>query len=169
MPSRSPPVNQAAREILKNIAHSIRVRRQLLGISTVVAAHAAGISRVTWHRIEKAEPSVTIGAYAGALAALGLDLDAKPTVVPIQKVLAPVLPAGRVNAESLPAVIPIQKFRQLRQLAWHVKDDFELTPEEAFGLYDRYRRYLDMDQMDPDERNLLQALENAALKEHHVV
>jgi hypothetical protein len=90
-------------------------------------------------------------------------------VVPIQKVLVPVLPAGRVNAESLPAVIPIQKFRQLRQLAWHVKDDFELTPEEAFGLYDRYRRYLDMDQMDPDERNLLQALENAALKEHHVV
>jgi DNA-binding XRE family transcriptional regulator len=62
MPSRSPPVNQAAREILENIAHSIRVRRQLLGISTVVAAHAAGISRVTWHRIEKAEPSVTIGA-----------------------------------------------------------------------------------------------------------
>lgn len=169
MPSRSPPVNQAAREILENIAHSIRVRRQLLGISTVVAAHAADISRVTWHRIEKAEPSVTIGAYAGALAALGLDLDAKPTVVTVQKVLAPVLPAGRVNAESLPAMIPIQKFRQLRQLAWHVKDDFELTPEEAFGLYDRYRRYLDMDQMDPDERSLLQALENAALKEHHVV
>lgn len=131
----------------------------------MVAAHAAGVSRATWHRIEKAEPSVTIGAYAGALEALGLHIDAKPTMAMVQKALGPDLPVGRVNAESLPAVIPIQKFRQLRQLAWHVKDDFELTPEEAFGLYDRYRRHLDMDHMDPDERSLLQALETAALKD----
>lgn len=167
MPAKSPPTNKAAQEILVRLAQCVRLRRQTLGISMVVAAHAAGISRVTWHRIENAEPSVTMGAYLGALDALGLSLEATPTVQPDRKALAPVLSDDRANADTLPAAIPIQQYPQLRQLAWHVKDGFELTPDEAFGLYDRYRRHLDMAQMAPDERSLLRALEKAALKEHH--
>lgn len=155
--------------MLEEIARCIRVRRQSLGISTVVAAHAAGVSRVTWHRIEKAEPSVTIGAYAGALEALGLNIEAKLAEKPDQKVLSPALPVDQKDSETVPAAIPIQKYRQLRQLAWHVKDDFELTPQEAFGLYDRYRRHLDLNQMAPEERSLLRALEKAALQEPHAV
>lgn len=169
MPAKSPPTNKATQEILERLAHCVRVRRQALGISMVVAAHAAGISRVTWHRIESAEPSVTVGAYVGALEALGLSLETKPTVKPGQKALAPVLPEDRIDGDAVPAAIPIQQYPQLRQLAWHVKDGFELTPDEAFGLYDRYRRYLNMDQMAPHERSLLRALENAALKGHHAV
>jgi len=169
MPAKSPPTNKATQEILERLAHCVRVRRQTLGISMVVAAHAAGISRVTWHRIESAEPSVTVGAYVGALEALGLSLETKPTVKPGQKALVPVLPEDRIDVDAVPAAIPIQQYPQLRQLAWHVKDGFELTPDEAFGLYDRYRRYLNMDQMAPHERSLLRALENAALKGHHAV
>lgn len=169
MPSKSPPTNKAAKEILESLAHCIRRQRQSLGISMVVAAHAAGVSRVTWHRIESAEPSVTMGAYVGALEALGLCLETWPKVKPGQKALAPVLPEDRIDVDAVPASIPIQQYPQLRQLAWHVKDDFELTPDEAFGLYDRYRRHLNMDQMAPQERSLLRALEQAALKEHHGV
>lgn len=169
MPAKSPPTNKAAQEILGRLAGCIRARRQSLGVSMVVAAHAAGISRVTWHRIEGAEPSVTVGAYVGALEALGLSLEATPMVKPDQKALAPVLPEYPIDVDAVPAAIPIQQYPQLRQLAWHVKDDFELTPEEAFGLYDRYSRHLNMDQMAPHERSLLRALEKAALKDQHGV
>lgn len=169
MPAKSPPTNIAAKERLAEIAQGIRGRRLSLGISTVVAAHAAGVSRVTWHRIEKAEPSVTMGAYVGALEALGLDIKLKQVKNPGEMVANGVLPQVRTDAERVPAAIPLQKYRQLRQLAWHVRDDFELTPEEAFGLYDRYRRHLNVDQMAPDELKLLRSLEKAALKEPHVV
>jgi hypothetical protein len=169
MPAKSPLINIAAQERLDEMARGIRGRRLSLGISTVVAAHAAGVSRVTWHRIEKAEPSVTMGAYVGALEALGLDIELKQVKKPAEKVLNGVLQHGQTAADWVPAAIPIQKYRQLRQLAWHVRDDFELTPEEAFGLYDRYRRHLNVGQMAPEELRLLRSLEKAAQKEPHVV
>lgn len=169
MPAKSPPTNKAAQEILARLAHCIRARRQALGISMVVAAHAAGISRVTWHRIESAEPSVTVGAYVGALVGLGLDLDARPAGKRDPRAVPQVLPEVQADADIVPAAIPIRHYPQLRQLAWHVKDDFELTPDEAFGLYDRYRRHLNLDDMAPHERSLLRALENAALKDRRAV
>ena len=155
--------------MLNGIAQCIRTRRKSLGISTVVAAHAAGVSRVTWHRIENAEASVTMGAYVGALDALGLNMELKPTAIPSPKIPADVLFENESDAEGVPATISIQKYRQLRQIAWHVKDDFELTPEEAFGLYDRYRRHLNFEQMEPHELRLLRALEKASVKDHHAV
>lgn len=169
MPAKSPSINQAAKAQLTAIAQGIRGRRLSLGISTVVAAHAAGVSRTTWQRIEKAEPSVTVGAYIGALEVLGLDIDLKQVQKPDAKVLDSGLQQNPTDMESVPGAIPLQKYRQLRQLAWHVRDDFELTPEEAFGLYDRYRRHLNVDQMAPDELKLLRSLEKAALKAPHVV
>jgi hypothetical protein len=167
IPAKSPPISQVAQQRLNAIAQGIRGQRLSLGISTVAAAHAAGVSRVTWHRIEKAEPSVTMGAYAGALEALGLDIELKQVKKPVGKALNAVLQQDRTVVADLPAAIPIQNYSQLRQLAWHVRDDFELTPEEAFGLYDRYRRHLNLDQMAPHELSLLRSLENAALKEPH--
>lgn len=169
MPAKSPSINQAAKAQLTAIARGIRGRRLSLGISTVVAAHAAGVSRATWQRIEKAEPSVTMGAYVEALEALGLVIELKQVKNLGEMVANGVLPQDQADAERVPAAIPIEKYRQLRQLAWHVRDDFELTPEEAFGLYDRYRRHLNVDQMAPDELRLLRSLEKAALKAPHAV
>lgn len=158
-----------AKAQLTAIARGIRGRRLSLGISTVVAAHAAGVSRVTWQRIEMAEPSVTMGGYVGALEALGLVIELKQVKNLGEMVANGVLPQDQADADRVPAAIPIEKYRQLRQLAWHVRDGFELTPEEAFGLYDRYRRHLNVDQMAPDELRLLRSLEKAALKAPHVV
>jgi len=169
MPAKSPRTNAAAQERLDAVARGIRVRRFALGVSTVAAAHAAGVSRVTWHRMEKAEPSVTMGAYVGALAVLGLDIELRQVDKLAAHVLTGELPQDRADAGGLPDTIPIKNYHQLRQLAWHVRDDFELTPQEAFGLYDRYRRHLNFDQMTPDELRLLRALEKAAQKEAPVV
>lgn len=51
---------------LREIGRHIRAHRRALRISAIATAEAAGISRVTLHRIEKGEPSVNAGAYASA-------------------------------------------------------------------------------------------------------
>lgn len=50
-----------ANEQLIEIGRRIRTERKSLGISAIATSEAAGISRVTLHRIEKGVPSVTIG------------------------------------------------------------------------------------------------------------
>jgi len=159
MPAKSPCISTAAQERLAQIARGIRAQRLALGISTVVAAHAAGVSRVTWHRIEKAEPSVTMGAYAAALHALGLGFEVTSVQTPVKEALRDLVPQVQAQPDSAPQMIQVQKYPQLRQLAWHVRDGFELTPAEAFGLYDRYRRHLDLPGMAPEELSLMRALE----------
>jgi transcriptional regulator with XRE-family HTH domain len=57
------------------IRSPIRAHRKRLGVNGTTTAEAAGMSRVTLYRIERGEPSVTMGAYIGALDALGLELE----------------------------------------------------------------------------------------------
>ena len=165
MPSKSPAASNVSQNAIANFAQCIRQRRVSLGISTVVAAHAAGFSRVTWHRIENAEASVTMGAYIGALEVLGLDLELKPKTGVRQRQAAG-SPVDRAVNEyaAIPATIAIQQYAQLRQIAWHVKDGFKLTPAEAFGLYQRNRRHLEMDHMEARELSLYRALEQLFLE-----
>jgi len=101
MPAKSPPTNNAANARLEAIARGIRGQRLSLGISATVAAHVAGVSRVCWHRIEKAEASVTMGAYVGALEALGLDIGLKQVKKPVEKVLNGVLPKDQLPSATI--------------------------------------------------------------------
>ena len=52
---------------LTALGNAIRIQRKKLKVTVVTAAESAGLSRVTWHRIEKGEPSVSAGAYFSAL------------------------------------------------------------------------------------------------------
>ena len=65
MPARSPLVAAPAATKLAALGERIRARRKALQVSAVDAAEAAGMSRVTLQRIERGEPSVTMGAYIG--------------------------------------------------------------------------------------------------------
>ena len=175
MPSKAPAIPQIAHGPLTDIAAGIREQRRSLGISVVVAAYAAGMSRLTWHRIEKAEPSVTMGAYLGALNVIGLDIALQPTCArnghklvnaPIKASINAPMPPLSVGAVAraqggfkAPQAIPIRNYPQLRQIAWHIQDDFELTQAEARNLYERNSRYLDLDQMPAHEAELFTALQ----------
>ena len=111
------------------------------------------MARVTLHRIERGEPSVTMGAYLNAMAALGLMLD-----VGLVSVGMPGLhdePAAHVRK---PKRIRLGDHTQLQRLAWNVSPDTELTPTEALGLYERNWRHVDPTQMDADEASLLDEL-----------
>ena len=75
MPAAAPSLAETVAAKLVAIGGRIRAHRKRLGVNGTTAAEAAGMSRVTLYRIERGEPSVTMGAYIGALDALGLELD----------------------------------------------------------------------------------------------
>lgn len=151
MPATAPAIVSAAAEKLALLGRQIRARRKAQRVSATAAAEAAGMSRVTLHRIEAGEPSVTMGAYLNAMAALGLEFG----------ILEP-LPAGGGHEDDrkgwIPARIRLADYPQLKQLAWQVHGTDALTPGEALGIYERNWRHLDLQAMDARERNLVEAL-----------
>ena len=127
MPARAPlaPANVAAK--LAALGERIRDRRKALKVSAVDAAEAAGMSRVTLHRIERGEPSVTMGAYIGAATAVGLELE---LVDPRERQRG----AGGARGKApFPARIRLADYPQLKKLAWQLHGVATLTPEDALA------------------------------------
>ena len=60
MPARAPLIAEAAATKLAALGERIRKQRKALKVSAVDAAEAAGMSRVTLHRVEAGEPSVAM-------------------------------------------------------------------------------------------------------------
>ena len=163
MPAQLAHIDNAAQARLRQLGEQVRLQRKALRISATAAAEAAGMSRVTWHRIEKGEPSVTMGAYLNAITALGLDW----------RLCDPAAPMPSTNSgtpePSLPVSIRLSQYPQLRRLAWQVHGTEELTPREALDIYERNQRHLDVATLDPRERDLLAALRQVLTGEpHHV-
>jgi transcriptional regulator with XRE-family HTH domain len=148
MPAKAPPLTQSAAERLQQLGERLRLHRRALKISAADTAEAAGVSRVTLHRIERGEPSVTIGAWMTAAGALGLDL-------------AVIDPTAQVDVKAphdeLPDMIRLADFPQLQRLAWHLKAP-SVTPEQALALYERNWRHVDHERLDERERRLVDLL-----------
>ena len=151
MPSKSPTNPEQCTAQLRALGEQIRAQRKALRLSATVTAEAAGLSRVTLHRIEKGEPSVTMGAWCNAMAALGMDLQAR-TGTQQPPATAP------DRAGWIPARVALADYPQLRALAWQVHGTDTLTPAEALGIYERNARHLDIQAMSAGELALLQAL-----------
>jgi transcriptional regulator with XRE-family HTH domain len=152
MPSRPPPTTPGAAAGLLKVGEALRARRTELKLSATAAAEAAGMSRVTLHRVEKGEPNVAAAAYAAAASVVGL-------------AIAVVDPREGVQTPStrgwLPARISLARYPQLRELAWQVHGTGELAPREALDIYERTWRHLDEATLSDDERNLIDALRAA--------
>jgi DNA-binding XRE family transcriptional regulator len=72
---KSPSIStlpRAARKALVKLGGDIAVARKKRRISTVSMAQRAFISRGTLYKLEKGDPSVSMGVYATVLALLGL-------------------------------------------------------------------------------------------------
>lgn len=139
---------------LPRLGAAVRARRKALGVSSTATAEAAGVSRVTLHRIEKGSPTVAVGAWAKVLSALGLRAEL-------------LRDDARTAAEApppegwLPATVRLADYPQLKALAWHVTGAETLRPKEAFDIYERHPRHLDAAAMAPPERALFSALQEA--------
>jgi transcriptional regulator with XRE-family HTH domain len=152
MPAKSPEITNAAAEKLTAIGAQIRARRKALRISATVAAEAAGMSRITLHRIENGEPSVTMGAYLNAMTVLGMPFGVIPPVTPADQV------ADQARRGWLPARVHLADYPALKQLAWQVQATDELTPREALGIYERNWRHLDLSALTAQEQDLIDTL-----------
>lgn len=152
MPAKAPTPPSAVVEQLVALGRLIRARRKALKVSATTLAEAAGMSRVSVHRIEQGVPSVTMGAYLNVLVALGMGFSAAA--------VADEPPANRADDKAgwLPARVCLADFPALKQLAWQVQGTAELTPREALGIYERNWRHLDETALLPRERNLIDAL-----------
>lgn len=148
------PIDQSTAQ-LQALGEQLRARRKALRVSSTAAAEAAGMSRVTLHRIEKGEPSVAGGAWAHAVAALGMTLQVRNAdASEAANALTP--PADL--AQWIPVRVRLADFPQLKALAWQVHGTDTLSPMEALGIYERNARHLDTAAMSPAEQALLQAL-----------
>lgn len=151
MPAATPPLIPTASTALKLLGERIRAQRKALRVSATAAAEAAGVSRVTLHRVEKGEPSVAVGAWANVMSALGLMWQVNPSY-------------GDDDGEAkdlsqwLPVRVRLADYPQLKSLAWQVHGTDELSLVEALDIYERNDRHLDRDAMSERERALLSAL-----------
>lgn len=147
MPNRPPPENMPPRGPLAALGNGIRQRRKQLRVSATATAEAAGLSRVTLHRIERGEPTVALGLVQRAAAALGLQLQLADAEV------APTAPDRAARAPLRLANLP-----ELRRLAWQLDPQAELTPRQALDLYERNWRHLNRAAMTPQEQAVLDSL-----------
>ena len=151
MPSISPLITVAAADRLRLFGQHIRASRKALHVSTVAAAEAAGMSRVTLHRIESGEPSVTMGAYLNVMSVLGLAFGViQPEPPPVE--------TTDERAGWIPARVALADYPQLKQLSWQVQGTDTLTPAEALSIYERNWRHVDVSALAPSELHLIKAL-----------
>ena len=153
MPAKSPHLGEVLATRLNALGERIRVHRQQQKVSATLAAEAAGMSRVTLHRIERGEPSVTMGAYLSAVAAVGLQLDLSDPRAPKAPAAAHTTPTT-----SLPIRIALDDYPQLKRLAWQRHGVDALSPGDALNLYERNWRHIDQASLEPAERALVKAL-----------
>lgn len=148
MPSKTPPIGEVLAARLVAIGSRLQAHRKQLKVTATSAAEAAGISRVTLHRIERGEPSVTMGAYLSAIAALGLELE----------VADPQEDRAVESQPGAPGSIRLSEYPQLKRLAWQFHGMAEVTPAQALNLYERNWRHIDQASMQPGERALVRIL-----------
>ena len=147
MPAKNPKITKEIAHRLNVLGERIRAQRKKLKLNATVAAEAAGMSRITWYRIEKGEPAVTMGAWFNAVTVLGLTLDIPETDI-----------AGTDRRDWVPARIRLADYPELEKLAWHVHGTDFLNAREAMDIYERNQRHLNEDAMTPEEEQLLIAL-----------
>lgn len=153
MPAKLPVITSMTADQLIALGQQIRAHRKALRISATAAAEAAGMSRVTFYRIEKGEPAVTMGAYVNAMAALGLHFGL------IQPAAESNETQHAVNRDGwIPARIFLKDYPQLKQLAWQVHGVETLSPTEAWDIYERNWRHMDEQTLTMTERQLIDAL-----------
>lgn len=131
-----------------SLSQVILQARKALKISSVALSEIAQISRVTLHRIEKGEPSVAMGSYESVLQALGLKLSTEPLRSQNKK----------SQTLSIPVLISLKDYPGLKSIAWQVVGVDSVTPQEAYDIYERNKRYLDQSRLSQNELDLIKAL-----------
>ena len=136
---------------LADIGQLIRQHRRSFKITANAAAQTAGISRVTLYRIEKGEPTVSMGAYLNVVSALDLTLH-------LSAKGSKGYEGNGDDVDKLPVRLSFSDYPQLKELAWHVQGVDELSLVEAHSIYERNKRFLDIENLSDSEQELIELL-----------
>lgn len=134
---------------LATIGQKLHLRRKSLKVSAESVAIAAGISRITLHRIEKGEPGVSMGAFVSVIEALGLQFIVSSKGLETLALNIPEIDMSKIS---------IKEYPQLKQLAWQLHDDAMLTAVEAKNMYERNEKHIYFDLISEKERELIKLL-----------
>lgn len=145
MPAKAPEISNKDTNDLGRLGARIRHARREQKVSAVAAAEAAGLSRVTLHRIERGEPSVAMSSWLALANTLGLAFEL-------------VHPSAAPPSAELPLRIRLDRYPQLQKLGWQLRGVEELAPKEALALYERNWRHVDVAALSPEEAALIRAL-----------
>lgn len=167
-PLSSDPLQPPLGAELAHIGQQIRQRRKAMKVSTQVASESAGLSRMTWYRLERGENTVTLSGLLSALSVLGLSLHVShANGVPRGQALSKSFGPGRPEAEPslsdptvhVPVHVDLSFYPQLQALSWHLPNVTQLTAREALSVYQRHRRHLQPDALTEHEKRLISGLE----------
>lgn len=153
-PTAKQPSHPLLEAQAKRFGTALRARRKQLGINMTAASEAAGISRVTWHRLEKGETTVAWGSVLAAAAVLDMAF-----VIGDDGTAEVETPRSPDPNAWVPLQIRLAEYAGLRGLAWQLREGLEwLSPREAWEIYERNGRHLDTAQLSTHEQALITSL-----------
>jgi len=165
MPARPTPLSKAQQQLLAELGERLRNARLRRNLTAEEVAAFAGISRVTVHRAERGEPAIATGTLIKIMGAL--DMEGDFAVLVRDDKMGRLLQDSRLRPRRAPGTVAagppqrirIDRYPQLRQIAWHLRaSTTDLAPEEAFALYERSWRHVDRAAMGAKEAALLKQL-----------
>lgn len=75
MPSKAPPPFSSESSLLAELGERLRLARLRRRLTTSTVAERCNISRPTLRKVERGDPSVTLGTYLRVLSVYGLEGD----------------------------------------------------------------------------------------------
>lgn len=145
-------------ELLAALGQRLRLARLRRQLTAQHVADKAGITRMTLYRLERGEPTVSLG---NAIKVMGvLDLQGSFNGLGAGDSVGHELQDENLARRHPPArqQIRIDRYPQLKQLAWNVAPESEISVQDAFALYERNWRHVDEAAMPPRERQLVRRL-----------
>ena len=140
-------INEFDNSELTKLGADLKLHRKRLGVTTEIAAKAAGISRVTLHRIESGSAGASIGAVHQVASALGLELRFCNRIVH---------PTNALDTnEAVPLKIVIDRYPFLRNLCWHIPSQKVLSAREAHVIYEKGSKFLVESEIADEELRLI--------------
>jgi len=151
------PLAQAEVKQFAELGDRVRKARLRRGLSAEELSAQAGISRMTLHRLERGEPTLTVATLLRVMGALGVTEDL--ALLLKYDEVGHGAQDNRLPRRRFPVRIKLARYPQLKQAAWHIVDpNAELTRQEAFSLYEKNWRHIDQQAMPPAEIALLEQL-----------
>jgi transcriptional regulator with XRE-family HTH domain len=152
-----PPVNHRQDALLAELGERLRLMRLRRRMSAQTLASLAGITRTTLHRLEAGDAAATLGTLLKVMGVLQAEGDV--SLLALDDHVGQKQADAQLRPRRLPSKIRLRDLPQLREAAWHMPAaDVELTPQEAFELYERNWRHIDRAAMGARETRLLEQL-----------